>query len=823
MRAPTDRLLRLLSASLLAAAAVVAQDPVRASCPTEGAVSDCPASASPPPSPGGDEGATATGSPPSAASTAPSGPTSAGGTATGGPDPNRLETGLTWDYCGFRPARLGRLPSEPPPGPDTPVEFTADALDYDQNGEVLVLSGAIKGHRGNQWFEAEHLRYHRRAEQFDARGDVLFGQPRLRFLGSSGTYNLSNNSGQVSDVYYRLIGTNGRGSAIEAEILNDDHSRYRNTRYTTCPPGPPAWELHAEKLEIDRETGTGTGWHTKLRVGDVPVFYWPYLSFPIDGRRKSGFLIPSAGHSSARGLELKVPYYFNLAPNMDLTFSSDLMSKRGLMLGGEVRFLTENHRGTLYGEIVPRDPEYQDKVRGAAHFADQGSLAPGWTTDIDVNYVSDDSYLKDFRNNLQITSQRNLERRGDLVYTSDNLLFRGRLQEFQTVEAGLPNSSRPYSRLPQLIGLYDHPGLWSGLDGTLGGEYDYFSHKTLVHGQRFSLRPTVSWPLYASYGYLLPGLILNHSSYSLTDQTPGLTDTPSYTIPSAKLDGTLVLERPWEGFGLRLIQTLEPRAYYLYTPYRNQNAAPLFDSTELDLSYANLFRDNRFTGRDRIGDANQLSLGLTSRGLSQGTGRELYRGSIGQIYYFRDREVQILGPTEKSRTSPLIGEVAGLITDRWRGRAGLAWDPQNDNKKMLQQALELRYQGADNVIFNAAYRYNWDAQAAAPEEDTSYRDIDISFRWPVNAQVELVGRWYYSLLYNEVVDTLAGIEFGRCCWRVRAVARQVRDQSGGGPSNSFLLQFELAGLGQFGQRVDRLLERSIYGYRGETLYGDLDH
>ncbi len=727
---------------------------------------------------------------------------------------SRLEQGLTWEYCGPRPARLGPLKSEPPPGPDEPLELSADAIELDQKAEVVTLEGNIQAQMGNRTLEADRIRYDRGTERLQASGDTFFAQPELRLLGTGGEFDLAKNTGSLDQVHYRLVGHNARGAAQQAELEDAQHSRYRSITYTTCPPGDNAWEIEAGELKIDRETGTGTAHHAKLRVAGIPVLYSPYLSFPVDGRRKSGLLPPSFGNNDETGLDLTVPYYFNLAPNRDLTVSTRLMSERGLMLRGDFRYLTERHRGNLLAEILPRDTKDEENTRGAVHYTDRASLGGSWSSDLNVNYVSDDRYLEDFGNNLQITSIRNLERRGDLVYADRGLYFRGRVQDFQTIDPSIPRAERPYSRLPQLLAQYSRPRIWSGLETGIGAEYDYFDHRYKVHGQRLSLSPYLSWPLRRSFGHLEPRLVLNSSSYWLTDQEAGDPSSPSYAIPSASLEGQLVFERGTDWLGTGLTQTLEPRFFYLYTPYRNQEDAPLFDSAELDFSFNNLFRENRFTGRDRIGDANQLTLALTSRGLASTSGLELYRASVGQVFYFRDRLVQIRRPTQDSNTSPIAGEVAARISEHWSGRAGLEWDPDGEDDKALKKVLQIRYQTPENRIVNASYRFNLDTQLSGPQEDTSYEDTDISFRWPVNSGLEVVGRWYYSMLHEETMEAFAGLEFGRCCWRVRAVARRYKNKPGEDLNNSILLQLELAGLGEFGQRVDRFLEQTIYGYRG---------
>ena len=566
--------------------------------------------------------------------------------------------------------------------------------------------------------------------------------------------------------------------------------------------------IRANKLDIDNTTGRGVARDATLRVGDVPVLYTPYLNFPIDNRRQSGFLIPTVGLSDITGFDLSVPYYFNIAPNLDATLTPRIMGQRGLMLGGQTRFLTERQRGTLQGEIIPNDAKAEDDpTRWSVHAEQKGQFAPRWSTAININAVSDDQFLGDFGNSLEATSVRNLERRGDLVYSGNGWSMLSRVQQFQTVDATIKPSDRPYARLPQFL-LNVTP--WrsdSGLEAGADGEYDWFDHSAKVDGQRLALAPWVSWPLRRPYGHLIPRAKLRTAGYALQDQAAGAPNDPSYLIPTASLDGKLIFERPISWFGRPSLQTLEPRLYYLYTPYQDQANIPTFDTTQLDFSFASLFRDNRFSGRDRIGDANQLTLGLTSRTLNEGDGRELLSASIGQILYFADRQVQIAGSAQDSQTSAVAGELAARFLAHWSGRASFQYDPQVDTNPWERRVVQLRYQTPDARLLNLAYRYNLGTSV-----DDRYEDTDLTFRLPLGRRVEVVGRWLYSLLYEETMDAFAGIEFGQCCWRVRLLARNYKNSPDSSGITSVMLQVELAGLGAFGQSIDKFLESGIYGY-----------
>jgi LPS-assembly protein len=350
----------------------------------------------------------------------------------------------------------------------------------------------------------------------------------------------------------------------------------------------------------------------------------------------------------------------------------------------------------------------------------------------------------------------------------------------------------------------------SGIQLGLSSEYNYFQHSAKVHGHRAALQPYAVWPLRKSYGHLIPQLNLSLASYGLQDQDADKSDNPSYAIPSFSLDGELVFERTVQWFAHESLQTLEPRLFYLYTPFKDQDDIPVFDSSELGFNYYSLFRQNRFTGRDRVGDANQLALGLTSRTLAMESGQELLRASVGQILYFRDRDVQIRGLPEEDGSSSIAGELTARLLQDLTGRASFEWDPNKATDRSRKRALELHYQTRDDRLLNLVYRFDLGTSAA-----TRYEDTDLTFRLPVNRQLQFVGRWFYSLLYSETVEAFAGVEYGKCCWRMRLVGRHLKNKPESAGSNSFMVQVELAGLGSIGHQVDKFLERGIYGYHAD--------
>ncbi|MBK1645576.1 organic solvent tolerance protein [Thiocapsa imhoffii] len=724
----------------------------------------------------------------------------------------RLHAGLTWEYCGPRgPGQGSAGPTmDWQARPGVPIELIADRVDYDQNTDIIELRGQVDVTQAEQRLEADRSTYDRRSGQLDASGDIVFEAPGLRILGEQADYNLLTRTGTIGTARYRLAdGTNVLGTAEVAEMHPDGISVYHNITYSTCPPGNADWSIKARDLKLDQADGMGYAHHARIRIGKLPVLYTPYLFFPIDDRRRSGFLIPSFGSSSTTGVDISIPYYWNIAPNMDATITPRLMSRRGIMLGTELRRLDAFQDLQINAEGIPDDREDPDfDARGAVRILQTGRFGSRWTSSVDFAAVSDDQYLQDFGNQLEVTSVRNLVQRGDMHYAGDGWRFLTRIQQFQTVDPAVSPQNRPYGQLPH-VELELLPKRWNDrFEYSLNAQYDFFDHDRLVHGNRLVAVPSLRMPLRRSFGQIVPRARLYFTGYDLINQTEGLPAQQSYLIPSFDLDGTLVFERSTNWFGSPALQTLEPRLYYVLTSFADQSNAPLFDTTPLDFSFASLFRPNRFTGYDRIGDENRMTLGLTSRTIANATGQELFRASIGQIYFFENRRVQLFDqPIEDDVQSSVAGEFAAQISNHLTARAGFQWNPNDDESVWEKRVLQLQYTPGEGRLLNLAYRFNESEQSAL-----SYEDTDLSLQLPIGRQTKLVGRWLYSMLNNQTVEAFAGIEYGRCCWRVRLLGQHL--QTGEDSSNtSILFQIELAGLGSFGNQIDKLLERDIYGYQ----------
>ncbi|CAK0769866.1 LPS-assembly protein LptD [Gammaproteobacteria bacterium] len=717
-------------------------------------------------------------------------------------DAARIDQDLPWDFCGASVRKPLALPSSPTPS----LAFaSADGAWIDRRNHLAILQGGVVIDRDDQHLESDWLQYDRNRAQVRAVGNLYVQKAGGRILGEQGQIQLNLEQGTFDHAEYRMTGAfNARGHAAVIHALDRNRSQYEQLTYTTCHPGENTWRLDAKTLDIDRTTGIGVARNAVFRLKDIPLAYLPYMSFPIDNRRLSGFLTPTFGHSQRTGMDLTVPYYFNLAPQHDATLATRVMARRGAMLNGEYRFLTDDETGQFRADLMPWD-RVREEARGALSIHQSGQFGPHWSSEVHADYVSDRDYLDDFGRDLTVSSARQLERRADFIYQTHSLYLLSRVQGFQTLDRSIVRDQRPYQRLPELF-LGTGTAL-NGLQFHLDGEYDnFYQGEDRVHGQRLSLEPSVAFSIRRPWGYLTPALKLRYNTYALESTAPGQIKDPDLTLPTASLDSGLFFEREIRWWGQDSLQTLEPRLYYFYTPSQRQDRIPVFDAADLDFNFYNLFRDNRFAGRDRIGDANQLTLALTSRTLDLAGGQEWLRGGVGQILYFENRKIQMPEIPQESYRSAMVAEGSVHLNRDWSLRAGAQWVPNQDTRQTAQDAAQIHYETPTGHIFNAAYRYR------TGDEQTGYRDVDLSFRWPVGVKTSLVGRWDYSLLHQEIMDAFAGIEYRECCWRFRALVRNTVNDSNRNDT-SLMLQVEFPGLGGLGEDIDKFLEKGVYGYK----------
>jgi len=690
------------------------------------------------------------------------------------------------------PAGDAGLPDE-----EQPIHVESDGASVTRTGDAALL-GNVHVTQGTRTLRAETATYEASTRRFKVEGDVEYEDPELRVKGSTGTWSGAE-GGRFEGAEFELPARPARGSAGALGLTPQGDLELEQVEFTTCPAGNDDWLLKASSIEIDRDAQQGTGRDVRLEFLGVPLLYAPYISFPAGERRKSGFLFPTIGTSSSNGFELGIPYYFNLAPNYDATLEPTWFSKRGVELSGNFRYLTERSRGRLDGRYLPNDQQ-ADRDRGYARLRHLTDFTQVLRFSAALEDASDSRYFEDFARGPEGTSITYLERRLQLQYLGSGWRAAALLQNFQTIDPAIDPLDRPYARAPQLFAEGDWrlgPGpLTAGFDG----EVVYFHRDVGVTGARARLAPRVSLPWRAPGWFVVPSASYRQVAYSLSDTVPGEDTSPSFGAPTLAVDAGLSFDRE-TGRGGSLTQTLEPRLLYAWTPYRDQDGLPVFDTGLPELDMVRLFSIDRYVGGDRISDANRLAAGLTTRLIDSASGRQYLTATIGQQYFFDKPRVGLPDePPETRGRSDVIAELGLSAYRDWSVELAMQWDPDNSNTVLGQAAVQ--YRPAQDTVVNLGYRYRearveqWEASAA----------------WRLNNQWSVFGRYVYSLRDEQTIDSFAGLEYEACCWRLRLVASRYLSNRTGEQSTSVALQLELKGLSSVGTTSDTFLERGIRGY-----------
>lgn len=607
-----------------------------------------------------------------------------------------------------------------------------------------------------------------------------------------------------------------RGDAKAVFFDGEDKKRLESARYTTCDAGNDDWYIKASELELNNYTQTGTAWNARVEFKGVPLLYTPWIDFSFLNQRKSGFLSPTLGTTSRSGFEVLVPYYWNIAPNMDATLGVRALSKRGAQLQGEFRYLEDNFSGVDNIEYLPSD-SMTGKNRYYANLNHQHIFGrSGWSGGYNIERVSDDAYFSELSTRITVTSRINLPQQGYLNYADEHWSFNALVQKYQTLD----DLSFPYERLPQLTLQGEHE--WGALDTNLYTQWVKFDRKkdepfnlstadnglltTTVTGSRFTLYPSISMPFERPYGYITPKFGVHYSSYNLDDVgytlggIRGNYESDQLALPVFSLDGGLYFDREVRVVNNRYTQTLEPRAYYVYAPYRNQSMFPVFDTAEADLNLGTLFMENKFTGNDRFNDANQLSLGFTTRMIDARTGQQRLAATLGQRYYFSDQKVTMPGTKPKTNnTSDIVAAVTAKLANDWNIDA--AWQYDTDRSTTVKSNLVARYNPEPGKVLNLGYRYTEDY----------LEQINVSGQWPLGGGWYGMGRWNYSMYEHQPIEGLAGIEYDAGCWQARTVLQRVSTATANA-NYAIFFQLELGGLASIGSNPLSLLKRGVPGY-----------
>jgi len=665
-----------------------------------------------------------------------------------------------------------------------------------REGDVK-LSGGVTILQGEREVSADAATYDASERRFEVEGNVEYRSPDLRLKGGAGSWNAIG-TGQFTGAEFELPQRPARGSAESLEMNNAGELKLSEVRFTTCPAGNTDWELRASSIEIDQKSQQGKGRNVRVDLKGVPILYTPVISFPVGDARKSGFLFPSFGNSDKSGFEVGVPYYFNLAPNYDLTLTPFLLSRRGFGLGVDYRYLTERSQGKIGTDYLPGD-DLSNSDRRLSTITHQTDFTDRLRLDADLADASDSRYFEDFGLGPDGTSITFLDRQMHLAWLGDGWRLDGRVQDYQVIDLTVAELDRPYSRLPQVA----FTGLWplpAGFEASFDAETVWFERETGVTGLRGDAMPRIAWGLRGAGYHLEPSAAWRVTGYELSDTAPAADDSPHRSAPILSLDSGLVFERE-SGERDQFVHTLEPRLRYTWIPFRDQDDLPVFDTALPDLNLVQLFRANRYVGADRLGDANELAAGLTTRLVRAESGQQYLAATIGQRFYFESPRVVLPGEVAETRSaSNLVGEVELTAWRSWTARAAVEWDAEQSNT--LRGEASVQYHPSPDTVATFGYR----------SREGLLEQWDAGFAWRVSPSWQLYARQVYSTLEDKSIDRFAGFEYSGCCWRLRLLGRNYVSNRTGESDNSILLQVELTGLSSVGTRSDTFLERGIRGY-----------
>jgi len=648
----------------------------------------------------------------------------------------------------------------------------ADTAEYEPTNQSLLLAGNVRYEDPNSHIESD-------------RAEFSYGLGRVLFEGAQ----------------FYLQGNNARGAADSLEIHQAGRLDLDVVSYTTCPPESNDWLIRARSIDLDTQEGVGTAKGVSLRFKGVPILYSPHFSFPIGDARKTGVLAPSISAGGRSGNEIRVPFYWNIAPNYDATITPRLLTERGLQVAAQFRYLTNRMDGQAYAEHLNNDSMFNDS-RTMLQLQHRTMFVNGWRNRIDFREVSDSQYFEDLGGRLNVSSITHLNRSLNFDYHTDTLSLFGQIQDFQTIDEAIQPIDEPYQRVPQLIVQGRWPDKWLGMQLGLDGELVNFERDVGVTGWRFNMAPSLELPFSRSPGWFVtPAVSVDHTRYDLDNTLPGQVSDPTRTVPIGSFDVGMVLERALGGSMSDRVMTLEPRVLYVYIPHRDQDELPVFDTISPDLNLVSLYRTNRYLGVDRIADTDQVSVGMTSRLLDAGSGRELVTATIGQTRYLSNGEVVLPGESVSlDETSDYIAEIRFGFSQNLNFDFGHQWGEQE--RGTTQSQARLQYRPAGNKILNLSYRFRRD----------SLEQGDLSWSWPISSQWNVVGRYKYSFRDEEALDEFLGIEYESCCWGFRLVTRRHISARDGTRDSSIGLQLILKGLSSVGTAADKMLERGILGY-----------
>ncbi|MBL4826902.1 MAG: LPS-assembly protein LptD [Spongiibacteraceae bacterium] len=727
----------------------------------------------------------------------------------------------------------------------------ADADQSSIENNIVTLSGDVNVTQGHRQLRADQVTLNQNNDELNASGNIEVREPDLLIRANDISIDTETGLGEFISGTFLQHESGARGQAKTIKRQSDTVLVLEDGKFTQCTPDDELWFLNAKNITLDTETGWGSAKHARLEIKGIPVFYSPYMTFPIDDRRKSGFLFPSFGSSGDSGFEVSTPYYLNLAQNYDATFSPRYISDRGTLSELELRHLSQFGTWAISGSLLKDDRLYNENDDGSPGSEDLSFIQQdrwlgnirhsgqilGISTAIDYTKASDNDYFKDLSiNSLDVKRQTHLNQQATLGYQLGHWRSELIAQEQQTIDDDV---ARQYKFVPRATLAYS--GVSDSFKPALiaQAEFTDFQHDnsidkggTFETGRRIFSEAGLSFPMQWAAGFIIPTVKVRSIDVDMTEAKLGNSDNYSATTPLGTLDMGLVFERSLNIGSKRFTQTLEPRLFYLYSDYVAQNS-PIFDASELTFSYSQLFRDTRFTGHDRLDDANQASAGITTRFIEDNSGREVVSASIGQIFYFKDRVIRINADpngTNQLSNSYIATDIQFQPLDNLWITNTLLWDARQDY--LQEGGMSMQYQTDNSTLLNIAYRYRREGSSGvsySPLDMTfsplDLNQTDISLALPLSERWKIFSRFQYDIEGDRSLEDMFGIAYEDCCWMVRLIYQsgiedeflnttdELNNATVVEKDYVFVLEFQLKGLGGIGSKAASILEESILGYK----------
>lgn len=733
---------------------------------------------------------------------------------------------------------------------DLPVTINADHAKGDYPDDA-VFTGSVDIMQGNSRLQADEVQLHQKeapgqpepVRTVDALGNVHYDDNQVILKGPKGWANLNTKDTNVWEGDYQMVGRQGRGKAdLMKQRGENRYTILDNGSFTSCLPGSDTWSVVGSEIIHDREEQVAEIWNARFKVGPVPIFYSPYLQLPVGDKRRSGFLIPNAKYTTTNYFEFYLPYYWNIAPNMDATITPHYMHRRGnIMWENEFRYLSQAGAGLMELDYLPSDKVYEDEHpnddssrRWLFYWNHSGVMDQVWRFNVDYTKVSDPSYFNDFDNKYGSSTDGYATQKFSVGYAVQNFNATVSTKQFQVFSE---QNTSSYSAEPQLDVNYYQNDV---------GPFDTRIYYQAVHfvntrddmpeATRVHLEPTINLPLSNNWGSINTEAKLLATHYQQTNldwynsrNTTKLDESVNRVMPQFKVDGKMVFERDMEMLAPGYTQTLEPRAQYLYVPYRDQSDIYNYDSSLLQSDYSGLFRDRTYGGLDRIASANQVTTGVTSR-IYDDAAVERFNISVGQIYYFTESRTGDDNITWENddKTGSLVwaGDTYWRISERWGLRGGIQYDTRLDNVATSNSSIEYRRDEDRLVQLNYRYASPEYIQATLPKYYSTaeqYKNgisqVGAVASWPIADRWSIVGAYYYDTNANKQADSMLGVQYSSCCYAIRVgYERKLNgwdnDKQHAVYDNAIGFNIELRGLSSnYGLGTQEMLRSNILPYQ----------